>query len=213
MAAANGLIDAAEATHNPFVLSFALFAYGHRLPRRRSRPRAGCLAPGPGDRSRQRQPLQRDPPGASLARLEAEHGDPLAALDYVTLAIRNYHDSGNTAMIRTALAVLAAVFDRLGRHEPAATIAGFALSPLTARVPRDQHRDRSPPRCPRRPDLRIARPQGRDDDHRRHGDVRIRPNRPGPSRTERCLEIDHIQDTALVGGEESAAPRSRCLES
>ena len=28
MAAANGLIDAAEATRNPFVLSFALLAYG-----------------------------------------------------------------------------------------------------------------------------------------------------------------------------------------
>ena len=67
-----------------------------------------------------------------LARLEAEHGDPLAALDYLTLAIRNYHDSGNTTMIRTPLAVLAAFFDRLGRYEPAATIAGFALSPLTA---------------------------------------------------------------------------------
>ena len=40
-----------------------------------------------------------------------------------------------------------------------------------------------PPRGPRRPDLRIARPQGRDDDHRRHRDVRLRPNRPGPNRT------------------------------
>ena len=28
MAAANGLIDAAEATHNPYALSFALLAYG-----------------------------------------------------------------------------------------------------------------------------------------------------------------------------------------
>ena len=36
--------------------------------------------------------------------------------------------------IGTALAVsiLAALFDRLGRCEPAATIAGFALSPLSA---------------------------------------------------------------------------------
>ena len=30
------------------------------------------------------------------------------------------------------LAVLAVLFDRLGRYEPAATIAGFALSPLAA---------------------------------------------------------------------------------
>jgi hypothetical protein len=68
----------------------------------------------------------------SLARLEAEYGDPLAALDYVALAIRNFHDAGNTTMIRFPLAVLAALFDRLGRDEPAATIAGFAFSPLTA---------------------------------------------------------------------------------
>ena len=32
----------------------------------------------------------------------------------------------------TALAVLAACLDRLGRYEPAATIAGFAPNPMTA---------------------------------------------------------------------------------
>jgi hypothetical protein len=63
-----------------------------------------------------------------LCALEALHGDPLAAFDYVTVAIRNSYDSGSTANI---LAVLAALFDRLGRYEPAATIAGFSLSPLT----------------------------------------------------------------------------------
>ena len=49
-----------------------------------------------------------------------------------------------------------------------------------------------PPRSPRRPDLRIARPQGRNDDHRRHGDLRLRPNRPGPNRTERSLENSRV---------------------
>jgi hypothetical protein len=34
-------------------------------------------------------------------------------------------------MIRSPLAVLAAFFDRLGRYEPAATLAGFAVNPLT----------------------------------------------------------------------------------
>jgi hypothetical protein len=67
-----------------------------------------------------------------LSRLEAEHGDPLAALDYVALVIRNYHDAGNTTAVRGGPAILAALFDRLGRHESAATIAGFAVSPLTA---------------------------------------------------------------------------------
>jgi hypothetical protein len=49
-----------------------------------------------------------------LARLEAEHSDPVAAFDHLTLAIRNYHNSGNTTTIRIPLAILAALFDRLG---------------------------------------------------------------------------------------------------
>ena len=61
---ATGLIDAAEATRNPCALSFALNAYGFACPRRRSRPCTGRLAPGPGDRSRQRQPLNESHAGA-----------------------------------------------------------------------------------------------------------------------------------------------------
>jgi hypothetical protein len=67
-----------------------------------------------------------------LALLEAEHGDTLSAFDHLTLAIRNYHNAGDTTTIRGPLAVLTGVFDRLGRCEPAATIAGFALSPIAA---------------------------------------------------------------------------------
>jgi hypothetical protein len=70
--------------------------------------------------------------GGFLARLEAEHGDTVSAFDHLTLAIRNYHNSGNTTTIRIPLAVLAVLFDRLGRYEPAATIAGSALSPFSA---------------------------------------------------------------------------------
>ena len=51
-----------------------------------------------------------------------------------TLAIRNLHDSGNAGVIRSPLAILASCLDRLGRYEQAATIAGFAASPLTAAV-------------------------------------------------------------------------------
>jgi hypothetical protein len=51
-------------------------------------------------------------------------------LDYLTLVIGNYHDAANTTGVRADLGILAALFDRLGRYEPAATIAGFAVSPL-----------------------------------------------------------------------------------
>ena len=49
-----------------------------------------------------------------------------------TDAVRCCDDAGNATLIPVSLAILAAVLDRLGRYEPAATIAAFALSPLTA---------------------------------------------------------------------------------
>ena len=68
----------------------------------------------------------------TLARIEAEPGDPLVALANITLAIRHYYNAGNTTLIRAALAVLALFLDRCRRYESAARIAGFALSPHTA---------------------------------------------------------------------------------
>ncbi|HEX4560019.1 MAG TPA: hypothetical protein VH166_12715 [Mycobacterium sp.] len=131
-AAANGLIEAAEATHNPGVLAYGLHAYGYAF---RDADPAGAL-----DALRRGLVIAQDSGNryiesllaGSLSRVEAEHGDPLAALDYLTLAIGNFHDAGSTTGVRTALAHLAALFDRIGRHEPAATIAGFAVSPFTA---------------------------------------------------------------------------------
>jgi hypothetical protein len=67
-----------------------------------------------------------------LCRVEAKHGDPAAAFDYFRMAIHNHHEAGNTTLISTPLATLAAFFDQLGRYEAAATIAGFAFSPMTA---------------------------------------------------------------------------------
>jgi hypothetical protein len=135
MAAVNGLIDAAEATGNPCVLSLALLAYGwafHDADPVRSLEalrRGLVIAQDSGNRAFQSH-LE-----TNLCRFEAEHGDPLAAFDYFTVAIGNYHDSGNTYMIQSPLGLLAAFFDRLGRYEPAATIAGFAVTSPIAAVP------------------------------------------------------------------------------
>ena len=70
----------------------------------------------------------------ALSHREAEYGDPLAALEYSAMAIRNYYDAGNTANMRAVLAALAASLDRLGCYEAAATIAGFALGPFTGQA-------------------------------------------------------------------------------
>ena len=131
-AAADGLIEAAEATHNPVALANALNAYGGAFgdadPVRalEALRRGLVIAQDSGNR------LSESSLAIVLSGLEPEHGDPLAALDHVTLVIRNCYDSGNVAYIRYALATLAVVLERLGRLEPAATIAGFALSPLSA---------------------------------------------------------------------------------
>jgi predicted ATPase len=133
-AAATGLIEVAEASHNPFALSLALHAYG--LAFRDGDPAGAlealrqCLVIARGSGNRWTESMM----ATTLSRVEAEHGDPLAALDYVTASIRNFHDAGSTTVVRGALAILAALFDRLGRYEPAATITGFALSPFTRSV-------------------------------------------------------------------------------
>jgi hypothetical protein len=130
--ATNGLVDAAEATHNPYVLSFALWAHAYAfrdadpVPALEALRRGLVIARDSGNR------FNESHLAVFMSVLEAEHGDPLTALDYVALAIRNFQDAGDTALMRTSLAVLAAFSDRLGRHEPAATIAGFAIDPFTS---------------------------------------------------------------------------------
>ena len=132
MDSADDLIEAAEATGNPSLLASALGAYGGAF--RDADPVGALNALGRGlviaqDSGNRAQASVHAP---FLALLEAEHGDTASALDHLTPAIRNYHNSGNTTTIRIPLAVLAALFDRLGRYEPAAIIAGFALSPIAA---------------------------------------------------------------------------------
>jgi predicted ATPase len=132
MDSADGLIEAAEATRNPVFLSLALWVYG--LAFRDADPVGALNALGRGlviaqdSGNRENASLLAN----ALALLEAEQGDPVSAFDHLTLAIRGFHNSGGTTAIRVPLAILAILFDRLGRYEPAATIAEFALTPLSA---------------------------------------------------------------------------------
>ena len=128
--ATNGLIDAAERTDNPYVLSFALFTCGYALidadhvGALEALRRGMAVAHYSGNSAAELRMV------ITLARVQARYGDPLQAFDYIALAIRKHHDSGNTTSIRHVLAVLAALLHRNGRHEPAATIAGFAVTPF-----------------------------------------------------------------------------------
>ena len=127
----DGLIETAEASHNPFSLSQVLLAVGlaHRN---------GDLATALGALKRALE-VARDSGNrfyeshisVVLSDLEARHGSPEAAFDHLTLAIRNYLETGNIATSRSPLAILAGLLCQLGHYEPAATIADFAANPLT----------------------------------------------------------------------------------
>jgi len=57
--------------------------------------------------------------------------DPIHFFEYLTVAIHHYDDADNVANLRNPLAIFAGVLDRLGHHEQAATISGFAASAFT----------------------------------------------------------------------------------
>jgi predicted ATPase len=130
--ASQGVIEAAENTQNPFVLSYALLscaiALFHADPGRalEASRRGLQVAVDSGNRGNETYLV-------SLGgRLEAIYGDRLAALHYVDVTIRNYHNSGNPTNMRTALATLSVVFDGMRRYESAATVSGFGFIPFTA---------------------------------------------------------------------------------
>jgi predicted ATPase len=136
MVAAEGMVETAEASQNPFALSFALQSFGYTFgeaePLRalEGLRRGLAVAQHTGNRFTESQLAH------SLFRAEAKYGDPAAALDLAALAIRLFHDAGAVPTLRTTFGALAAFFDWLGRYEPASKLAGHADSPMvSASVP------------------------------------------------------------------------------
>src|SRR5262249_54012786 len=67
----------------------------------------------------------------SQSRLAMLNGDLVDAFDHLLVVLRRYRDSGSSMLMYGPLALLAALLDQLGRHEPAATIMGFAAMPIS----------------------------------------------------------------------------------
>jgi predicted ATPase len=65
-----------------------------------------------------------------LSGLATSRGEFTDAFDYITQTIRYYYDSGTVELMRVTLGILVALLDRLGYHQPAATISGFAAHSL-----------------------------------------------------------------------------------
>ena len=132
-AAANSeeLLTAIEASDNPNLTAWALFAYG--TANRDIAPAAAYEALRRGLRIAQDSgSLQTESNIASmLTALAVNHGEPVDALNYSIMSIRYFYDSGNLYLVNTTLAALTALLDRLGHFEAAATISGFADTSFT----------------------------------------------------------------------------------
>ena len=131
--ASEGLLPAADATHNPMTACFALLAYG--LAYHDADPvvahdalrRALTVAADSGNRQMESAAVA----VTLLWMVAATESDPIHFFEYLTVAIHHYDDAGNVANLRNPLALFVGVLDRLGHHEQAATISGFATSAFT----------------------------------------------------------------------------------
>ena len=132
MVAAADIVKAAETTGNPYALTYALLAYGYAFRDIDIEAALAAMRRGLTIAHESANRTNESFLALNVGHLEARLGDTAAALEHLTLAVRIYHDSGSPTTLRSPLAVLVALLDQFGHHESAATIAGFAHSPLTA---------------------------------------------------------------------------------
>jgi hypothetical protein len=138
-AEAEGLLAAAEATDTPNVKSLALTAYGWAF--HDADPASAY------DVSRRALKIAQDSGcrylesviALGLSRLAGGRRDPVEAFGFLTIAIRNYHDSGSFLLMHGPLAILGTILDRLGNYQSAATLVGFAAGAATLQTLPELH--------------------------------------------------------------------------
>ena len=129
-AASQGLLAAAEAAGNPCTACFALLAHG--LAYHDADPAAAydalrgalTIAQESGNR-------QMESASASTVWIVTTAERDAECLEYLMEAIRSYCDVGNMILLRNPLAILVSLLDRLGHHQQAAIISGFAANAFT----------------------------------------------------------------------------------
>lgn len=139
-AASDGLLAAADTAGTPSTACFALLSYGiahidvDPTAAYDSLSRAVTVAQQSGNRQLEvaaavTLSILTTADGGPMGR--ATHADPTDALEFLAVTIRRYHEAGSVSLLRYPLAILTAVLDRLGYHEPASTISGFAATAMT----------------------------------------------------------------------------------
>lgn len=123
MATSKDFLEVADSTDNPHIASYALLAYG--LAYHDADPAASYAAHHRGMQiakdsgNRQLESYH----AGNLSWLASSLGDPAEALEYVTIALSRFYNTGHFSVLPSAIAVLASILDRLGLYEAAATIS------------------------------------------------------------------------------------------
>ncbi len=128
--ASKDMLAVAQNASNPSLAVSSLLAYG--WARRHADPTAAydalrqCWTIAEKSRNRQQASIT----AGLLSVLATTRGEFADAFDFSTQAIRYYYDSGTVELMRAMLGILVVLLDRLGHHEPAATISGFRADAL-----------------------------------------------------------------------------------
>jgi predicted ATPase len=129
--ASEGLLAAADATDNPVRVCFALVAHGigyhdaDPVTAYDALRRALTVARESGNRQMEAAAA------ATMCLFASTDRDPSDFFENLTVAIHHYYDAGAVSNLHNPLAILSAALDRLGHHEQAATISGFAATTWT----------------------------------------------------------------------------------
>ena len=132
IAASDEVSAIADAIGNPNFASNALLAYG--LAHRYADPAASFDAHRRGMKiahdsgNRQLESYH----SGSLSVRAWELGRPAEALDYVTIALSRFYNTGHFSVVPSAFGVLTSVLDGLRIYEPAAVISAGASTPFTS---------------------------------------------------------------------------------
>lgn len=133
------VIDDPVLTRNPYIKSFAALAYSSALintqPVKALEVLRHALVTAQESGNRAIATFLT----TNMSRVMAHHGDPVKALDQLTVVIRHYLDGGNLSNLRSSFAIVISILDHMGRHVAAATVAGFAVNPfILAAIPETQ---------------------------------------------------------------------------
>ena len=126
-----GLPEEADGEGNPTRTSFALFVYA--VARRYSDPAAAYEAVSRALIIAQESGNRQDESYTSLnlAWLAVTQAHPIDAFDKLALATRIRYDAGSFSLMDSPLAVLTILLDQLEMYEPAARMAGKAMTPMS----------------------------------------------------------------------------------